>query len=444
LANPLDGISIPAGRSPGEGGRFDPVSSFACPARRPTLSLAETASSRRDPPERRAPTALVAIDQQLSLRSIRPRRPRFADVDCAGPTGGKPLNQEQSARASRATSSRVRLIATEEACNIPEVAAALRDVARAGGHSLDLKLVAGIYDAPPEASGGLFGRLLDIEQERLRDMDANGVDMQLLGLTAPGVQMFEPRLATELASLANDRLAAVVQRHPKRFAALATFAPQDPAAAVREMERAITRLRLNGFIINSHTNNEYLDQQKYWPILEAIEALGVPLYIHPRAPSDGMAAPFRDYRLDAAVWGYGVEVGTHVVRLMMSGALDRFEKLKIVIGHMGEAIPFWLWRLDYMGNPARGRSPQKLRPSEYFRRNFAITTSGVEDPLALRYCIDRLGVDSVMWAIDYPYQPSAPAVEFIRNAPLSDEEREKVCHGNAERIFGIAPEAEGY
>lgn len=351
------------------------------------------------------------------------------------------MNQESKARASGATS-RVRLIATEEACSFPEVAAALGEVARAGGSNLDLKLVSAIYDpdGPPDALGGLLGRLLDIEQERLRDMDANGVDMHLLGLTAPGVQMFEAGLATELARVSNDSLAGIVRRHPRRFAALGTFAPQDPAAAVREIERGVRELRLNGFIINSHTNNEYLDQQKFWPILEALEALGAPLYIHPRAPSDGMAAPFRDYRMEAAVWGYGMETGTHGVRLMLSGALDRFEKLKVVIGHMGEGIPFWLWRLDYMGNPARGRSPQKLKPSEYFRRNFAITTSGMEDPLALRYAIDKLGADSVMWAIDYPYQPTTPAVEFIRNAPLSATEREKVCHANAERIFGIAPE----
>lgn len=340
----------------------------------------------------------------------------------------------------RSAASRVRKIATEEACSLPEVAAALRDVARAGGQSLDLKLVAGIYDAPPSAAGGLFTRLLDLEGERLREMDAHGVDMQLLGLTSPGVQMFESGLARDLAQLTNDRLAEVVRRHPARFAALGTFAPQDPASAVKEMERAINVLKLNGFIINSHTNNEYLDQQKFWPILEAAEALGAPIYIHPRAPSDGMAAPFRDYRLDAAVWGYGMEVGTHAVRLMMSGVFDRFEKLRIVIGHMGEAVPFWLWRLDYMGNPARGRSPQRLLPSEYFRRNFAITTSGVEDPVALRYCINRLGVDSVMWAIDYPYQPTAPAVAFIDAAPLTDVERAKICHGNAERIFRIPTE----
>jgi predicted TIM-barrel fold metal-dependent hydrolase len=119
--------------------------------------------------------------------------------------------------------------------------------------------------------------------------------------------------------------------------------------------------------------------------------------------------------------------------------LDRFPRLRIVLGHLGEALPFWMWRLDYMGAPgarAAGR-PNQLKPSEYFRRNFAITTSGVEDPLALRFCIDKFGVDGIMWAIDYPYQPTAPAVEFLETAPLSDHEREQIAHGNAERIFRI-------
>ncbi len=205
------------------------------------------------------------------------------------------------------------------------------------------------------------------------------------------------------------------------------------------MERSIKHLKFNGFIVNSHTNNEYLDQQRYWPILEAAEALEAPLYIHPRAPSDGMAAPFRDYRLEGAAWGYGIETGTHAVRLMLSGVLDRFPKLKIVIGHMGEALPFWMWRLDFMAAPgarAAGRTNQ-LKPSEYFQRNFAITTSGVEDPLALRYCIDKIGADNIMWAIDYPYQPTAPAVSFIESAPMSEDHREKIAYKNAERIFRI-------
>lgn len=336
----------------------------------------------------------------------------------------------------------IRRIATEEAFSLPEIAAALREVVRGPTSSLDKMLCKGIYDPRPDdgySRSGFLEGLLDIEGQRLKQMDELGVSMHLLSLTAPGVQMFDADTGTHLATLANDRLAEVVKGNPTRFAGLATFAPQDPARAAKEMERAIRTLGLNGFIINSHTNNEYLDLQKFWPILEAAEALDAAIYIHPRAPSDGMAAPFRDYRLDAAVWGYGMEVGTHAVRLMMSGTLDRFDKLKIVLGHMGEAVPFWLWRLDFMGAPGRGRSPNKLKASEYFQRNFAITTSGVEDPIALKYCIDKIGLDRIMWAIDYPYQPTAPAVAWIDAAPLTDAEREKICHGNAERIFHINP-----
>ena len=153
---------------------------------------------------------------------------------------------------------------------------------------------------------------------------------------------------------------------------------------------------------------------------------------------DGAGAPFRDYRMEGAIWGYGVEAGTHAVRLMLSGVLDRFPRLRIILGHMGEALPFWLWRLDFMASPgSRAALKNQLKPSEYFRRNFAITTSGLEDPLALRFCIDKIGIDSIMWAIDYPYQPSAPAVAFLESAPLTDQERAQVAHRNAERIFGI-------
>ena len=313
-------------------------------------------------------------------------------------------------------------------------------VARAGGSSLDLRLLRTLYDAPAGSRPRFLPELLDTEDRRVADMARHGVSMHVLSLTAPGVQMLDARAGTALAALSNDRLAAIVGRHPRRYAALASFAPQDPRKAVREMERAIRTLKLNGFVVNSHTKGEYLDQPRYWPILEAAEALDAPLYIHPRAPSDGMAAPFRDYALEGAAWGYGVEAGTQAVRLMLSGVLDRFPRIRIVLGHMGEAIPFWMWRLDFMGAPgarAAGRT-NRLKPSEYFRRNFAITTSGVEDPLALRYCIDRIGVENIMWAIDYPYQSTAPAVAFMESAPISKADREQIAYRNAERIFRIA------
>lgn len=368
------------------------------------------------------------------------------------PVGGGPSPSMRQAPGGPS-----RKIAVEEAFTIPELTAPMRAVLQRGGPNLDLTLLRMIYAdpaAPSVAPSGvgpsgtnrdalaqrLLPQLLEIGAGRIADMDASGVDMQVLSLFMPGVQLFSPGTAVPLARMVNDRLADAIRRHPTRFAGLATFAPQDPLAAVTEMERAIKTLRLNGFIVNSHTDNTYLDDQRYWPILEAAEALDAPLYLHPRAPSDGMAGPFRDYRMEDAVWGYGVETSTHVVRLMFSGALDRFPRLHIVLGHMGESLPFWLWRLDFMGAPgARGpaRSNQ-LKPSEYFQRNIAITTSGVEDPLALRFCIDRLGVDRIMWAVDYPVQPMGPAVKFLESGDLTDDERAKIAHVNAGRIFRLA------
>jgi 5-carboxyvanillate decarboxylase len=342
-------------------------------------------------------------------------------------------------------SGKMRKIATEEAWSIPEVAAALREVARGPTSSLDKLLVAGIYDAKADISGygtmNFLGGLLDVEDRRLREMDEFGIDMHLLSLTAPGVQMFDADTATELAALANDRMAEICRKHPTRFAGLASFAPHSPKRAAREMERAIQKLKLNGFILNSHTYGEYLDDPKFWPVLEAAEALDACIYIHPRAASDGLKGPLQDYGMDSAMWGYGVEVGTHAVRMMAAGVFDRFPKLKICVGHMGEAIPFWIWRITFMNTRAQaiGRAPKtQLTMEEYFRRNFVFTTSGVEDPLALDYSIMRMGVDNVLWAIDYPYQPMKPAVDFLDGASLSESDRHKLYHQNAERIFHIA------
>lgn len=332
----------------------------------------------------------------------------------------------------------IRRIATEEAFSIPEVAEQLGEVARAPGISADLILVNAIYNT--QDGMGFLPPLLDLEDERIRIMDENGVDMHLLSLTAPGVQMFDADTACELATLANDRMAEVIARHPTRFSGLATFAPQAPKRAAKEMERAVNELKLNGFILNSHTNNEYLDNPKYWPFLEAAEALDRCIYIHPRAPSDGMAAPMRDYGMDSALWAYGIEVSTHAVRMILGGVFDRFPKLKICIGHMGEAVHFWLWRIDFMSlrAQAQNRAPKlQLKPSEYFKRNFVITTSGQESHLALDFSIKALGADNVLWAIDYPYQPTTPAVDFMDSAPISDADREKIYHGNAERVFHI-------
>ncbi|MCW2351094.1 MULTISPECIES: amidohydrolase family protein [unclassified Sphingobium] len=328
-----------------------------------------------------------------------------------------------------------RRIAVEEAWTIAEHQDALAALATGTWPNLDAQLINPLGSRGPDR---LTRRLRDVT-ERLAEMDRLGVDMQILSLTSPGVQMFRADQAVAMAELANDRLAEVVRAHPKRFAGLASFAPQDPGRAAKEMERAVNKLGFSGFIVNSHTNNEYLDDPKFMPILEAAAALDRPIYIHPRCPSDGMAEPFRDHRLQSAIWGYAAETGTHAMRLILSGVFDKLPNLKIVIGHMGENIPFHLWRTDHWFERRRDAYGSKLKPSEVMKRNVYITTSGVEHGPALRYAIDVLGVDRVLWAIDYPYEEMEPSVTFINHAPLDGEEREAVCHRNAAQVFHLPP-----
>ena len=338
----------------------------------------------------------------------------------------------------------IRKIAAEEAFATPELVKAWVEVARADpASSLDVQTgILSIFDNPrPGSNQNWFRRkLLDLDAERLADMDQAGVDVQILSVTIPGVQMFEPAAASALAIATNDHLAAAVSRHPRRFAGLACFAPQDPVRAVAEMERAVKTLGLSGFIVNSHTGNLYLDDPRFAPVLEAAQALDRPIYLHPRSPSNGMAAPFRDYSMGGSIWGFGVEAGTHAVRMILGGVFDRYPGLRIVLGHMGEALPFWMWRLDHMAE-RRARDgrmkPLSLAPSAYFRRNFAVTTSGFESSDVLDLVIKAAGIENVMWAVDYPYESSSDAVAFIEGAGLSIDQRASIFHRNAERLFHL-------
>ncbi len=335
----------------------------------------------------------------------------------------------------------LRRIPTEEAFSVPEQMDAMR------------KVVAAASDYHPDlylwnitlGGGVIHDRLLDLDGERMEIMDKAGIDMQLLSLTSTGVQMMDLDTAVAVARSANDQLADAIRRHPGRYAGLATVAPQSPAAAAAEVERAISVLKLNGIIINSHTDGEFLSEEKYWPILEAIEASKTPLYIHPRCPGPLHAAAYRSDHLEFATWGYAAETGLHALRLITGGIFDRFPDLTVVLGHMGEGIPYWFYRIDdridmevKMG---MRRRPLNKKPSEYFRENFAITTSGVNWNPPLVYNISVLGADKVRFAVDYPYQETFEAVDWMNAAPISDEDKKLVFGANAERIFGIAADA---
>lgn len=332
----------------------------------------------------------------------------------------------------------MRRIATEEAFVIPEVLGPM--LARFESERYDPDL---FFWSKAAAGSPLQRRLLDLGDERLQIMDETGVDVQLIGLASTGVQMFDADTGTALATLANDVLAEAMRKHPTRYAGLASFAPQDPARAAKEIERAMTRLGYNGVIVNSHTFGEYLDQPAYWPILEACEATGAPLYIHPRAPSPQMIAPFLDYTLEHAIWGFQAETSLHALRLIVGGLFDRFPGLTVVLGHGGEGLHYWLPRLDAMHanfEAPEGKRPSlKLAPSEYIKRNFAVTTSGMNWAPSVRFAIDALGADKVMFAIDYPFVDSTTAVQQMDAIEISDEDKAAIYHRNAERIFRIAP-----
>lgn len=329
-------------------------------------------------------------------------------------------------------------IATEEAWATPALLEESRKLLDASFDDSDLSTMRMILGDNPVGKR-VRARLIDT-QTRLQDMDDHGVTMHVLSVTTAGVQIFEPSLGSELAQQLNDQLAEIIRQHPDRFAGLAAVAPQEPQSAAREVERAMTSLGLNGVIINSHTNGEFLDDKKFWPILEAAAANRAPIYLHPRTPSREMVRPYRQFALENAIWGYQADTALHAVRLIVSGAFDQFPELTIVLGHCGEGIPYWLHRLDYMHGRSvgwSGRPALKRRPSEYFRDNFIITTSGQNWDPVLRFCLEVVGVDNIMWAIDYPYQQTSEAVEFMDNAPISDEDRRKIYSENARRVFRL-------
>jgi 2,3-dihydroxybenzoate decarboxylase len=287
-------------------------------------------------------------------------------------------------------------------------------------------------------------RIVDLGEERLADMDRAGIDISVLSLSSPGVQIFDAATATSLAIRANDELAEGIAKNPDRYVGLAAFSPLDPEGGAKELERGVTKLGLRGGILNSHTLGTYMDDEKYWAVFEAAESLGVPIYLHPNTPSPQMLEPFLSRGLDAAVYGFACETGLHALRLIVSGLFDRFPKLQIVLGHTGEALPFWLYRLDFMhtrlshSNRYPGVGPLKRKMSEYLRENFYYTSSGVGDPKPVMYVQDVIGADRMMYAMDYPWQYVVEETAFFDAMPVPPETLKAFYEDNARKVFGIS------
>jgi len=286
-------------------------------------------------------------------------------------------------------------------------------------------------------------RLLDLGELRIRDMDATGIDMQLLLLTTPGVQVLDADTAVAVAAASNDQVCEAVRRRPDRFAALAAVAPQVPQAAAKELERGVTRLGLKGAVINSHTRGEFLNDQKFWPIFEAAEALDVPVYLHPNTPPPDMVGPLLQRGLDGAIYGFAVECGMHLLTIITSGVFDRFPKLRLVVGHLGEGLPFWMFRLDFMHRAQVSSKryaclkPLKRKVSDYLRENVYFTTSGMCWEPAVMFTRSVTGPERVFYAMDYPYQFVAEEVAAMDRLPLGDGEKKAFFQTNAESVFKL-------
>ena len=278
---------------------------------------------------------------------------------------------------------------------------------------------------------------MDLGARRLAHMDAAGVDVQVLSFGAPGPQAFDPDIAIPMARDANDLLYRTVQALPDRFAGFAALPTADPEAAAKELERAVTKLGFKGTMIHGHTQGDFLDDRKFWVIFECAEALGVPIYLHPTVPHpDVMKTYFKGYEeLCRAAWGFAVDTSCHFLRIVFAGVFDAYPKLKFILGHLGEMLPFAMHRLNDHTYPAAARRGLKRTPMEYLKENMVVTTSGNWYEPAFLCTLLALGADNILFAVDWPYEPNTTGIEFLKKLSISDLDREKIAHLNAERLL---------
>jgi 2,3-dihydroxybenzoate decarboxylase len=312
-------------------------------------------------------------------------------------------------------------------------------------HYWDRELAGHFKERGPEMRvPALQERLFDLEALRLKEMDEAGVDFQVLSHGAPATQRLDPATAVELAKRVNDRLKQSIDRHPARFAGFAVLPTADPKAAADELERAVMKLGFKGAMVHGLTAvdgaNLFLDDKRFWPIFERAQALEVPVYMHPAVPHKAVIeAYYKDYLeqfpgLMTAAWGFTVETATQGIRLVLSGVFEAYPKLKIILGHLGESLPFSLWRID-MALARQGNRSTPFRDT--FRDHFWITTSGNFSTPALLCSVMEMGVDRILFSIDYPFVPNGPGPKWMDTVPLTAEDKTKILSGNAKRLLKL-------
>lgn len=336
-------------------------------------------------------------------------------------------------------------IATEEAFATREQIDVYLRMVRDGTADKGMVSLWGFYaQSPSERATQIIDRLLDLGEQRIAHMDETGIDRAILALTSPGVQpMLDLDEAKRIAASANDYLAEWVGKYPDRYVGMTTVAPQDAHWSAAEIRRGANELGFKGVQINSHTQGHYLDEPQYDPIFRALADTGQPLYIHPATLPDTMMGGMIDAGLDGAIFGFGVETAYHLLRLVTSGLFDRYPDLQVMAGHGCEALPYWLYRTDYMHKAGvRSQRYARIRPLEhdlfhYMRNNFLGTCSGLPFAPAVKLMIEVMGEDRVMYAMDYPYEYVADEVRAMDNLDITPEQKKKFFQSNAERWFRL-------
>ncbi len=299
-------------------------------------------------------------------------------------------------------------------------------------------------DAPGRQMAERIAKLKSLGEERIADMDGAGIDLQVLSHTVPSPEVLDAPRAIPLAKRINDEMAEAVRKYPTRFAAFATLPVADPAAAAQELERTVNDLGFKGAMINGVTQGRFLDDPFFTPILERAEALDVPLYLHPAPPPQSIQDtyfsgmnPHLGRMLSIAGWGWHAEQGLHTLRLIASGVFDRFPKLQIIIGHMGEMIPYFLARIDAVLNPVARQAGLQGSVADYFHENVHITTSGIFTAPPFNLALEVVGADRILFSVDYPYSSNRQGREFLDKLSLSPADFDKITHGNAERLLRL-------
>lgn len=285
----------------------------------------------------------------------------------------------------------------------------------------------------------LFDQLCDVDERRISDMDDAGIDMQVLSLTAPGVEQVTNNEAIEISYSSNEFLAEAISRNPSRLAGFATIPTLFPDKAAAELERTVIAYGFKGAVINGHVGGRYLDDKFFWPVFERAEALQVPIYLHPTQPPQAVVDtyyggfnPAVSFMFANSGWGWHIETGVHILRLILGGVFDRFPDLQIIIGHLGEALPFMIQRVD---NMPPEMTHLKYPVSYYLRNNIHYTFSGFNFTPTFIDLFLQVGVNRIMFSADYPYAIMSEARAFLNRLPVSPADREQIAHGNAERLL---------